>query len=372
MSEPCRALILNERDPRHPRAGGAEVHVAEIARRLAERGFELTLLSCAFPGAAREERVDGMRVMRLGPLPLYYPRVVAQCTRQTRRGAFDVVVEHLNKLPFCSPLYSAAPVVPVCHHLFGKTAFMQVPWPVAATVYLSERLIPPLYRRSPFVAVSESSRDDLVARGVAAERIRVIHNGITPPGVEAAPLKSRPCRVVYLGRLEPYKRVDVLLRAAARILPRFPALEIVLIGRGRARADLERVAAEVGLAERTRFAGFVPDAERDRILAEARVCVCPSVKEGWGITVIEANALGVPVVASDAPGLRDAVRHGETGFLAPVGDDAAFAERMAFLLSDSDGAERLSAAARAWARRFDWDTAAREFAEVLLAARARP
>lgn len=370
MPEPCRVLILNERDPRHPRAGGAEVHVAEISRRLSAEGFDLTLASCGFRGGAAEEFVDGMRVRRLGPLPIYYPRVVASCARETRRGRFDVVVEHLNKLPFCSPVYSAAPVVAVCHHLFGRSAFLQVSWPIAATVVASERLIPPLYRRVPFVAVSQSSKDDLVARGVAQDRIRVIHNGISSPRVEAPPLDARPCRIAYLGRLEPYKRIEVLFRAAARLVPRFPALEIVVIGRGQARPGLERAATELGVADRTRFVGFVSDAKRDELLAGARACVCPSVKEGWGITVIEANALGIPVVATDAPGLRDAVRHGETGFLAPLGDDAAFAERIAQLLGGGAEAERLSRAARRWAKRFDWDSAARDMAEVLRTARA--
>jgi glycosyltransferase involved in cell wall biosynthesis len=372
MSAPCRVLILNERDPLHPRAGGAEVHVAEIARRLAAAGFELTLAACGFRGAPAEEFVDGMRVRRLGPLPAYYPRVVAMCASQTRRGRYDVVVEHLNKLPFCSPVYSAVPVVSVCHHLFGESAFLQVPWPIAATVVLSERLIPRLYRRTPFVAVSESSKDDLVARGIDAARIRVIHNGITPPKLDAPPLETRPCRVAYLGRLEPYKRVDVLLRVAARLVPRFPDLEIVVIGRGQTRPELERVASELGIADRTRFAGFVSDAERDELVAGARVCVCPSVKEGWGITVIEANAVGTPVVATDAPGLRDAVRHGETGFLAADGDEDAFEQRIAELLLGGEQAEQLSRAARAWAQHFDWDLVAPKFAEVFLEARGAP
>ncbi|UCE86473.1 MAG: glycosyltransferase family 4 protein, partial [Deltaproteobacteria bacterium] len=173
----------------------------------------------------------------------------------------------------------------------------------------------------------------------------------------------------YLGRLEPYKRVDLLLRVAARLVPRFPDLEVVVIGRGQTREALERLAGELGIGARTRFAGFVSDAERDALVAGARVCVCPSVKEGWGITVIEANAVGAPVVATDAPGLRDAVRHGETGFLVPDGDEHAFEQRIGELLSLGPRAEELSQGARAWARRFDWDRVAPAFAEAFLEAR---
>jgi len=368
--EGARVLVLNERDLRHPRAGGAEVHIWEVSRRLAAHGFETTVASCSFAGAPARERVEGVEVLRLGPLPLYYPRALWACRRETGRGRYDVVVEHLNKLPFLAPLYAAAPVVAVCHHLFGEAAFLQAPWPVAAGVWAAERLIPPCYRDVPFVAVSESTARDLAARGVRPRWLELVHNGIRQPALSPPPPSRRACRIAYLGRLEPYKRVDVLLRAAARLVPRHPALELVVIGRGQERERLERLAAELGLAERTRFAGFVSDDERDALLGASRVCVCPSAKEGWGITVIEANALGVPVVASDAPGLRDAVRDGRTGLLAPFGDVDAFAERIDLLLRDDALVDRLGAEARAWAREFDWDRAAAAMAACLRRARA--
>lgn len=367
-----RVLVLNERDPLHPRAGGAEVHVAEISKRLDALGYEITQLACGFPGGAKQERLDGLNVRRLGPLALYYPRVVATTARETRRGrsdAFDVVVEHLNKVPFCSRLYASAPVIAVNHHLFGKSAFMQVPWPIAAGVVSIEALIPWAYRDTPFLAVSESSRQDLVERGIPAERIDLLYNGIVLPTLEPRPVLERPCRIAYLGRLEPYKRVDLLLRAIAALVPRFPEIELVVVGRGATREALERLAVELGISERVHFTGFVCDAERDAAVAEAQVCVCPSVKEGWGITVIEANALGLPVVATDAPGLRDAVRPDETGLLVPDGPPEAFVAglvgALTALLEDDARLARLSQAATAWARGFDWDVSARKLAEAI-------
>jgi glycosyltransferase involved in cell wall biosynthesis len=373
MPSPCRVLILNERDPRHPAAGGAEVHVAEISRRMAAMGFELTQAAVGFPGAPARERLDGLEVVRLGRIRWYYPRVVAACARETRRGRFDVVVEHLNKLPFCSPAYSAVPVLAVNHHLFGRSAFLQVAWPIAAAVVAIESTIPWVYRNTPFLAVSESSKQDLVARGIDAGRIGVFYNGIDPPRIAALPIAARPCRVTYFGRLERYKRVDALLRALAALAPRFPALEIVIIGRGSRSGELQRLAMELGLAGRTRFTGFVNDALRDELLAGSRVCVCPSVKEGWGITVVEANALGVPVVATDAPGLRDAVVHDQTGLLVADGAPDPFAARLAqaiaALLGDEARLARLADGALAWSRRFDWDASAAIMAEAVERAR---
>ncbi len=365
MHRKPRVLVLNERDLSHPKAGGAEIHVTEIFRRLAERGFEVTLASSSYPGGPNRDELAGMAVERLGGIPFYYVRAAAHCARETRRGTYDVVVECLNKVPFLSPAYSAVPVVALCHHLFGKTAFQQERWPIAAAVWSIERLIPYLYRRAPFVSISESTREDLVGRGIAHDQVRVSHCGIARPRYEPLPITQRGQTIVYLGRLEPYKRVDVMLSAAGRLKERFGDLELIVIGRGSDQPRLERIAREQGVADRTRFLGFVEDAERDRLLGTSRVCVCPSMKEGWGLTVIESNALGTPVVATDAPGLRDSVINGKTGYLVAEGDVAAFAHWIGEVLSNDRLADELSKAALLWSREFDWDRAADDMADSL-------
>jgi glycosyltransferase involved in cell wall biosynthesis len=371
VSDSLRVLILNERDPRHPNAGGAEVHVHEIFRRLAARGHSVTQLVSRGRGTSERELIDGVEIRRLGRLRSYYPRVVLTCARETRAGRFDVVVECLNKVPFYSPLYSAAPVLAICHHLFGEVAFQQVAWPIAAAVWCAEQLVPPLYRKCPVVAISESSRDELVARGLPREHVRVSHCGIVHPKLCVDAAVVRPQRVAYLGRLEPYKNIDVFLRAMARLGDRFPEAEILVIGRGSSSESLRALARQLGIEERTRFTGFVPEDERNALLARTRVCVCPSEKEGWGLTVIESNATGTPVVASDAPGLRDSVRDGVTGFLAPTRSVEAFADRIGRILEDDALALRMSGAALEWSKRFDWDVAADEMAEALEDTRRR-
>ncbi len=365
VSDPLRVLVLNERDPLHPNSGGAELHVHQVFRRLAAQGYRVTQLVSQGRGTAEHEVLDGIEIRRLGRLRSYYPRVAWTCARETRAGRYDVVVECLNKVPFYSPLYSSVPVLAICHHLFGEVAFHQVAWPIASAVWGAEQLIPALYRKCQVVSISESSRDDLLARGLAPQRVRVSHCGIDHPDLDVDTDSPRPPRVAYLGRLEPYKNIDVMLRAMARLGDRFPNAEILVIGRGSARDDLAALAKELRIADRTRFTGFITDEERNQLLLSARVCVCPSEKEGWGLTVIESNATGTPVVATDAPGLRDSVRHGETGFLVETRSVEAFADRIAELLSDDDLATRMSREAFAWSKRFHWDTAATEMAEAL-------
>ena len=369
IEKPCRILLLNERDPEHPKQGGAETHVYELFGRLATRGYEITHLSALFGGAARNEELAGIKIRRPAGLPLYYPAAAWLTRRETHAGRFDLVVECLNKVPFYSPLYSSVPVLALCHHLFGEVAFQQVAWPIAATVWAAERLIPSVYGDCRFLAISESTRGDLQHRGIAEDLIRVSHPGIRQPHDVAIPEAHRRRGVVYVGRLEAYKHIDVMLRAMAELAHEFPDTPITIIGQGRARRGLESLARELGLGSRTRFTGFVSDRERDRLLAQARVCVCPSEKEGWGLTVVESNAVGTPVVASDADGLRDSVRDGETGFLVRAGDVSGFAKRIGALLGRDDLALKMSASARSWAKRFDWEVASDDLAQAIARAR---
>ena len=363
MSPARRLLVLNERDPLHPRAGGAELHVERICQRLVARGHQITWHSTGFAGSEARETVSGISVERRGPLPLYYAGLPARVRAKVAAGGFDLVLECLNKVPFYAPLYAGAPVLALCHHLFGRVAFEQVAWPIALGVVASESAIPLVYRNRPFLAISQSTAEDLGRRGIASERIRVSPPGVDRPALDADPDSPRPPRLTYVGRLERYKRVDLLLRVGARLIREYPDLELSVLGQGPERSRLEVLASELGISSRTRFHGFVPDTERDALLAQSRLCLFPSEKEGWGLTVIEANALGTPVVARDAPGLRDSIRDGETGWLVqPAPSDGEEIERWLDVLtrafSEDDRAREMRRDCLAWSKRFDWDRAA--------------
>ena len=349
-------FVLNERDHANPLAGGAEVHLFELFGRLAARGFPVTLICAGYPGAAPRGRERGIEIVRVGNRYTFYARGPLLARRLTRAHAGSaLLIENLCKLPFYGPLYSAVPVVAIVHHLFGTTAFAQVSAPIAAITYLSELGIPRVYRHVPMIAVSPSTRDDLVARGVAAADVSVIPNGLDH--TLYAPDDRQPGPVVLsLGRVEPYKRIDVVVDAMPRILEAVPGARLIIVGRGEAVPALERQVARLGLAASVELKGFVSEAEKVELYRAARVFVNPSEKEGWGLTVLEANACGAPVVASDSPGLRDSVRHDETGWLVPHGDVAACADAVIRMLRDDETWRRLRRGALAWAATFRWDS----------------
>lgn len=350
--------MINERDPANPLAGGAEVHIFEIFGRLARRGHEVTLLAASFPGGARRERIDGIEVRRLANRYLYYGLVPAAARRFAERENVDVVIDVLNKIPFFSPWFVRRPCFGIVHHLFGDTAFQQVALPVAAVTWLAERGIPAAYGAVPLLAISPSTKDDLVARGLSRERVWVVPPGVDravfSPGAEA----RDESLIVWIGRLEPYKRAGDLLEALPEVRRFVPSVRAAIVGAGSARPALERRVRELGLDEAVSFAGFVPEEEKVDWLRRAAVTVNTSEKEGWGMTVVEGNACGAPSVSADVHGLRDAVRDGQTGLLFPCGDTAALARCLVRVLDEAGLREDFAARGLEWAERFDWDRVA--------------
>jgi hypothetical protein len=173
--------------------------------------------------------------------------------------------------------------------------------------------------------------------------------------------------MLYLGRLERYKRVDLLVRAIARIRDAGDDARLIIAGGGRQEDSLRRLVRRLGVDDRVQFAGRVSDAAKRSLMERAWIHAITSTKEGWGISVIEAAACGTPTVASDTPGLRDAVVHGETGLLVRHGDVNALADTIRALCRDRLQLERLGRAARERALSFTWDAAASAVEQQLAA-----
>lgn len=355
-----RILLVNWQDRENPHAGGAELHLFELFGRLAAKGHRVHLVCSGWAGAARAAQVGGLSVERHGGRHSFALLGRPAVRRALTRENWDVVVEDINKLPLFLATLTHLPFCGIVPHLFGTTAFQEAAWPMAAMVALAERPIPRLYRRAGFHAISESTRDDLVARGVPPERIRVIHPGIDAASyTPAAGLdRTQPPTFLYVGRLKRYKGVEVALRALALVRRDRPDLTLDIVGTGDDAARMRELAGTLGITGAVRFHGFVSEASKRERFRTATANLFPSRKEGWGLTVMEAAACGTPSLASDSPGLRDSVRDGVTGYLVPHGDPAALAERMRQLADDPALVARLGLAARAHAEVWSWDDAA--------------
>lgn len=355
-----KLLVVNWQDRLNPQAGGAEVHLHETFGRMVGAGHQIHFLVSGWAGAPEREWVDGIRVHRTGSRHTFGLHAGPFYRRVLREERYDAVVEALNKVPVFTPRWAQAPTVLLVHHLFGATAFREASLPVAAATWMLERPLPWAYRGCPVQAISESTADDLVRRGLARGRIRVIHPGVDTDFFAPGGERSAHPLFVYLGRLRRYKRVDVLLHALATLRRSGIDAELRIAGRGEHEGALRALAGRLGIADRVHFLGFVSEPEKRDLLRAAWAHVFPSPKEGWGITNLEAAACGTPSVASDAPGLRESVAAGQSGVLVPAGDAPALAAALGRLAANPTEVERLGRGARAFAKGFTWERTARQ------------
>jgi glycosyltransferase involved in cell wall biosynthesis len=363
-------LILNWRDTTHPEGGGSEVYVERVAAGLAAQGRPVTLFCAAHPGAPASERAGGVQVVRGGGrLTVYLHAWWAHLTG--RLGGHEVVVDVQNGMPFLSALWCRRPLVVLVHHVHREQWRVVMP-PLQARVgwWVESQLAPRLYRRARYVAVSEATRRELVGLGVEPAAVTVVHNGTGVPGPAAAVPRTPFPSVCVLGRLVPHKRVELALEAAARIRPHLPELRVVVVGQGYWEPRLREAVDRLGLEDAVELLGWVDEETKQRVLASSWALAMPSIKEGWGLAVLEAAARGTPTVAFRAAGgLGESVLHGTTGLLADDLDE--FTRHLAWVLLNRHLRERLGEAARAHAARFTWPQAVAGFAAVLDAATAR-
>jgi glycosyltransferase involved in cell wall biosynthesis len=377
---PIHVLFLNWRDTRNPEGGGSELYVERVAAELVAAGYRATVFCAAHTEAPSDEMTAaGVRILRRGTRFSVYPRAALACLGGVLgRGPFarpsrpDVVVDVCNGLPFLSPLYSDRPVIALVHHVHREQ------WPVVLPGmkgrlgwWIESRLAPRVYRRCRYVAVSEATRAELTELGVAPDRITVIHNGTPePPAVPAAERSTQPTLVV-LGRLVPHKQIEIALRTVAALAADRPDVQLIVAGQGWWEPRLREFAAEIGVVDRVRFTGHVSDEEKHALLASAWVALNPSLKEGWGLTIVEAGSHGTPTVAfRSAGGVREALVDGETGLLADDPDD--FVAKVGELLADESRRLAMGEAAAKHAQEYTWAAAGRHFAELTTAVLRAP
>lgn len=363
-----RVHLLAWRDRDDPGAGGSEEHAAQVAAAWARAGLEVTLRTGRVRGAPAVTTRDGYRVVRRGGPISVIPRS-ALAGLLHRDGPRDGLVEIFHGFSFFAPLWARGPRIAVIHHVHLGAWHLQAAAPVAALGHVLERfVVPPLYRRTAIVAVSPSTRRELIGLGLPAAHIRVEPNGVAPRFSRGGERSPTPL-VAAVGRLMPQKGFDVALRAFAEVRRRCPDARLVVVGDGPARPDLERLAAELGLGPAVAFTGRLSDDEVVGHYRRAWVLLNGSRREGWGLTLTEAAACATPAVATRIPGHTDAVVDGETGLLA---DGAAgLADATVALLGDPDRRERLGTNAARRAAGLRWENVAEITLQALVEDAAR-
>jgi glycosyltransferase involved in cell wall biosynthesis len=314
-----------------------------------------------------------VQIVRLGPVLGLWLRTFLYYTRSCR-GRYDVVVAEGfggSRIPRFAPLYVREPILTEWHQVHRDLFANQFPRPLVPVLNALERLTAYVHRNTLVRAGTADWRGAFARLGFKPEKIVIVPVSIAEDWLtgNGRPQVSEP-RIVWLGKFRRYKCPHHVVRAVRLLKDRGIAATLTLAGRHddrRYESGLRRLVVRLGIEDRVDFRFDLSESEKRSLLRNARVLVLPSAVEGFGIVVLEANACGVPVVASSGvpPG---AVEHGHNGLRYPFADIEGLADATAELLTDDALHARLSTNASAFARRFRWPTVGAEFERVVAAA----
>jgi len=350
-------LLFTWLDLKNPDAGGVDIRCYELFRRFVKQGNKVTFLSSGFKNAKRHDSLDGINIIRQGGKYTFALASVFHYLLKLRKEKYDVIIEDMNKVPLFTPLYVNKPVLAYYSHLNARAFFKELFFPLAAVAFFMEQVLMPLiYRKERFVAVSPSTSFELQQLGIKSENIFFVPDGLNPGAYKPIPFKNKkPNQLLVLDRLKRYKGIHHAIRAMKIIVEEMPDTKMYIAGRGDYEKKLKKMTKRLGLDKNIIFLGYVSDKKKIKLLQESSLLIHSSFKEGRGINVIEANACGTPAVASNVAGLRDSVLHMKTGFLAPYGDANALGKVVLGLLKNDDLRRRLGENAIINARKHDWN-----------------
>jgi glycosyltransferase involved in cell wall biosynthesis len=353
-----RILWFNWRDLKNPDAGGAEVFTYEVMTRLAKMGHEITLFCPLFPNAASNEKIDGIEVIRRGGVFTVYLK--AKQFYKRNKDRYDLIIDEINGKPFLSPkIVGDKPVLVLFHQLIHEIWFYETPFPLnwLCYHYLEKKWLS-AYRNTPAITVSASSLQDLEKQGF--NKASTVTVGVNTKPLRKVEQKEFEPTIVFLGRLKRHKNPDHALGAFALIKKELPHARMWVIGDGNMLEELKKKRIKDAV-----FYGHIKDEVKYDLLRKAHLLLVPSVREGWGLVVTEANAMGTPAIAYDSPGLRDSVINHKTGILVKEKSPQNLANAAITLLKNPDLLKIFSENALTFSRQFSWDNTAAEFDKII-------
>lgn len=356
-----KILWINHRDLKHPEAGGSEVHIAEVGKRLVEKGHEVTLLTESFKDSKSEAKLSGMRIKRFGgkfTLHIYAPYFVKRNSEK-----FDIIIDDIaHAVPFWSSKFTKKPVVAIVHHIHQDVIERELHFPLSYFVKKAERSISGTYKN--LIAVSQTTKKELVQQlGVDESRIKIIYHGINHNKYFRGMKFDKPT-ILWLGRMKKYKNIDHVIKAFYLVKKAVKDAKLILAGRGEEEYRIKTLVSKMML-NNVIFTGRVSEDDKVKLLQRSWCIVYTSEVEGWGMGVLEAASCGTPAVTYNSGALSETIIDGKTGFLVRYGDIHELAKKLIELLEHDTLRKNLSENALKYSYNFDWDKTAEQTEEYL-------
>lgn len=359
-------LILNWRDPKHPLAGGAELSLLEHAKYWQKKGAKVTWFSSSFEGAKNHETSGGITYIRRGThfsvhLSFYFYSLFNSMQN------YDIIIDCFHFLPFFTPAFiKDKKIVALINEVAGKVWYSNMPFLLAWIGYHIEPLFFKMYKNTQFITASESAKKDLLQMGIPTKNIEIIPHGVTIIDTKKIIKKEQTPTLLFLGRISKDKGIKDVLKAFKEVRCKMKDVRLWIVGKEEQPDYLEKLLTSdfLDLKSSIKYYGFVSQKKKFEILKKSWLLLHASVKEGWGLTVIEAGSQNTPTIGYNVEGLRDSIQNGKTGLLVDSTPDA-LANGVIMTLSDNRLYKSMTSNVKKWSDTFNWEKSGKESWKII-------
>ena len=339
--------------------GGAQEVIHQLGKRWVKMGHNVRIISAyRDKNIPKKEIVDGIEIERVCS---FYTAIygIKKVYKKYEEWA-DIVLENYTSYPIYTPLYVRKSLFVIMHHLMGKE-YIKASGLQGLIGYLSEKLIPYIYNRTKFIAVSDFAKKQLLSIGIPEKNINVIYNGIDLDEYMPAE-KSKDPLIFFVGNfIDGRKRVEDLIEAFKIVNKKIPDAKLVIAGYGGKRENL--IKKLIKNNNNIEFLGRIDENKKKKLYQKAWIFVNPSIMEGFSLTALEAHACGTPVIAYKIDGLETVI-DGVNGLVVKKINIKALANTIIKIVEDDKLRNELSRNARETSEMYSWDIAAKRYLDV--------
>lgn len=365
-----KILIFNWRDIKNPLSGGAEILTFEMCKRWVKEGHEVTWFSSEFNGGDKSELIGGIKVIRDGKpdLRTLWRSVhfkAFKFYRSLPQERFDVIVDEIHGLPFFTPLYVRQPVVLIICEVAKNIWDKMFPFPWNLIGKSLERLSILLYKNKRILAISLSTKNDLIEYGLKPGNVTVLPMGFNTRIVKTI-RKETYLTLIFVARINRMKGIEDALKTVSIIRESYTDVNLWILGRGDEEyiVYLRDMIIDLDLKKNVKFWGFVTEAKKFELLSKAHFIIAPSIREGFGLIIPEAGSVETPAVIYNVPGLKDIVNK-KNGVIIKNKSPDGMANQILKVFNNKKLYNSLRKSALTESKKYNWDKTSKTAIRIL-------
>lgn len=360
-----KILLLNWRDPKNPKSGGAEYVTYEHAKAWVKAGHKVTWFTSRFPKSKKEEVLDGIKIIRKGGSYSVY--LLAPFYYFAHKKEIDIIVDEIHGLPFFTPLYSKKPKIAFIHEIAGNIWNCMYPFPINILGKFLEYIYLKIYKNEHFWTDANSTVNELVSNGINRKKCIAIPCPIRNKTLNKIPVKEKIPTFIFVSRVVKMKGIEEVIKAFFYIIKEINKAQLWIVGDGDKQyiQYLRKTMDKYSIPAKVKFWGRVSEIKKLSLMRRSHLLLHASIKEGWGLVVIEAASQATPSIVFNVNGLKDSVKNGKTGIVLRNNTSKEMARETISLLKSKSLYNNYQKECLKWAKSLNWNDITKQSFELI-------